>query len=127
MAIDLMTDPIPRKRARIYSVVALIPEGRVATYGDVAAMAGLPRQARQVGYALAALPYGHDLPWHRVINAKGEISRRANGECDPRQRARLESEGVAFDSSGRVSLARFRWRPERSRDPAQQHEPGGFD
>jgi methylated-DNA-protein-cysteine methyltransferase-like protein len=79
-------------------------------------MAGLPRQARQVGYALAALNDDHDLPWHRVINAKGEISRRANGECDPRQRLLLEDEGVEFDTRGRISLARFGWRPARSTD-----------
>lgn len=100
-------------RARIYSVVALIPEGRVTTYGEVAALAGLPRQARQVGYALAALTGDHDVPWHRVINARGEISKRANGECDPRQRLMLEGEGVEFDPRGRISLARFGWRADR--------------
>lgn len=109
-----MTDPSQQNRAQIYSVVALIPEGRVATYGAIAAMAGLPRQARQVGYALAALPADQDLPWHRVINAQGEISRRANGECDPRQRLLLELEGVQFDTRGRVSLTEFGWRPDLS-------------
>jgi methylated-DNA-protein-cysteine methyltransferase-like protein len=109
-------------RARIYSVVALIPEGRVTTYGAVAVMAGLPRQARQVGYALAALRDDNDLPWHRVINAKGEISKRANGECDPRQRLLLEIEGVEFDTRDRISLARFGWRPDRSNDSSVQQD-----
>jgi len=111
-----MPDPSQPRRARIYSVVALIPEGRVATYGEIAAMAGLPRQARQVGYALAALTSDHDLPWHRVINAKGEISQRADGQSDPRQRLLLEAEGIKFDSRGRVSLQRFGWRPGRASD-----------
>jgi methylated-DNA-protein-cysteine methyltransferase-like protein len=114
-----MSDPSQQRRARIYSVVALIPEGRVTTYGEIAAMAGLPGQARQVGYALAALRGVHDLPWHRVINAKGEISPRAHGEPDNRQRCLLESEGIEFDSNGRTSLSRFRWRPEQSADSAE--------
>lgn len=105
-----MSDTSQSKRARIYSVVALIPEGTVTTYGRVAAMAGIPGQARQVGYALAALAADHDLPWHRVINARGEISRRADGNCDQAQRALLEGEGVRFDR-GRVSLERFGWAP----------------
>src|SRR5262245_154669 len=63
-------------RARIYAVVRRIPKGRVATYGQVAALAGYPGHARQVGYALSALPSGTALPWHRVINARGEISLR---------------------------------------------------
>lgn len=97
--------------ARIYTVVSLIPPGRVATYGQIAELAGLPRQARRVGYALFALTPGHVLPWHRVINARGEISRRARSDEDRRQRALLESEGVRFDSKGRVDLARFLWQP----------------
>ena len=64
-------------RARIYEVVERIPHGRVATYGQVAALAGAPRHARQVGYALYDLPSGQSLPWHRVINAKGEVSPRS--------------------------------------------------
>jgi len=110
-------------RARIYSVVALIPEGRVTTYGQVAALAGLPRQARQVGYALAALRDDNDLPWHRVINAQGEISKRANGECDPQQRLLLEIEGVEFDPRDRISLARFGWRPNCPDDSSVRQDP----
>ena len=98
---------------RFHAVVRRIPEGRVATYGQVAAMAGLPGRARQVGYAMAALPEGSDLPWHRVINARGEVSRRTGGRTFERiQRALLEAEGVRFDDRGRVDLARFRWDPD---------------
>lgn len=106
-----MPDPSREKRARIYSVISLIPEGCVTTYGEIAGMAGVPGQARQVGYALAALSDDHDLPWHRVINAKGEISPRADDRDVERQRALLEAEGIQFDPNGRTSLSRFGWRP----------------
>ena len=98
---------------RIYRVVRGIPRGRVATYGQVAALAGIPRQARQVGYALFALPRGSNVPWQRVINAKGEVSQRSSPGDEGLQRAVLESEGVVFDPRGRVDLARYQWRPQR--------------
>lgn len=95
----------------IYAVVSQIPKGKVATYGQVALLAGLPGRARLVGYALSALN-DPSVPWHRVVNAKGEISRRSGGsEADEVQRLRLEAEGVIFDSHGRIPLERFRWRP----------------
>ena len=110
-------DPVSRRsrpqddlRRRIYAVVARIPHGRVATYGQVAALAGAPRHARQVGYALYDLPAGTELPWHRVINAKGEVSRRSEPGWEGFQRQLLEAEGVAF-RRGRVDLGRFRWEP----------------
>lgn len=94
----------------IYEVVRKIPAGRVATYGGVAYAAGLPGRARQVGYAMAALPEGSGVPWHRVINARGEVSRRTGGSgFETLQRVLLESEGVAFDDRGRVDLERFGW------------------
>ena len=97
---------------RIYDVVARIPRGRVATYGQVARLAGLPGRARLVGYALAAIPDGSGLPWHRVVNARGQISPRAGGApFDRVQRLRLERERVRFDGRGAIALAEFRWRP----------------
>jgi len=93
---------------RIYAVIRRIPRGRVATYGEIARLAGIPRHARQVGYALAALTRD-DVPWHRVINAKGEVSARAAPGADAVQRRLLEREGVVFDEAARVSLARFGW------------------
>ena len=102
---------------RIYRVVGRIPRGRVATYGQVALLAGLGGHARQVGYALHALhglDAGREVPWHRVINARGEISVREEPGSDLVQRRALESEGVQFGTSGRVSLERYRWRPRRS-------------
>ena len=97
---------------RIYAVVRRIPRGRVATYGQVASLAGLAGHARQVGYALHALTKGTTLPWHRVINAKGEVSRRRRPGDELSQRMLLEREGVRFDGRGRVALSRLRWNPK---------------
>ena len=95
---------------RIYAVVRRIPKGRVATYGQVAVLAGLPGHARQVGYALNALR-DESVPWQRVINAQGKVSTRAEPGWEGYQRHVLESEGVSFNASGVVSLKRFRWEP----------------
>jgi methylated-DNA-protein-cysteine methyltransferase-like protein len=100
-------------RARIYAVVRRIPRGRVATYGQVARLAGLGARARQVGYALSALVPGTRLPWHRVINAKGEVSRRAQPGSELTQRMLLEREGHRFDSRGRLRLPSVQWRAGR--------------
>lgn len=97
--------------ARIYSVVAKIPRGKVATYGQIASLADIPRHARQVGYALHALPVESSVPWQRVINAKGEISPRKWSEIHLVQRDLLEEEGIVFDEYGRVNFKRFRWQP----------------
>jgi methylated-DNA-protein-cysteine methyltransferase related protein len=96
---------------RIYALVRRIPAGRVATYGQVAELAGIPGRARQVGYAMHALPRGTTVPWHRVINAKGEVSRRRRPGEELSQRMLLEEEGVGFDLRGRVAMARVQWRP----------------
>jgi methylated-DNA-protein-cysteine methyltransferase-like protein len=99
--------------ARIYDVVRRIPRGCVATYGQVAELAGLPGHARQVGYALHALPDATALPWHRVINAVGGVSLRASPGAELTQRQLLEEEGIEFDLRGRVRLAKVRWNPGR--------------
>ena len=89
-----------------------IPEGRVATYGQVAGLAGMPGGARLVGYALSALRGRSAMPWHRVVNAGGRISVRSGGSsADLLQRLRLEEEGVQFDGRDRISLDRYLWRP----------------
>ncbi|MFN7988616.1 MAG: MGMT family protein [Thermoanaerobaculia bacterium] len=96
----------------IYAVVRRIPRGRVATYGQVASLAGLPRHARLVGYALHALPDRSDVPWHRVVNAQGRTSPRSDGMGhDQLQRLMLRREGVRFSLQGVLSLDRYRWRP----------------
>jgi methylated-DNA-protein-cysteine methyltransferase-like protein len=99
----------------IWSAVQQIPKGRVATYGDIAVLAGLEGHARQVGYALHHLPDGVKVPWHRVINAKGEISPRSGGDSHELQRLLLEAEGVEFSLDGRVDLRRFRWKRQTSK------------
>lgn len=103
--------------AAIWRVVARIPRGRVVTYGQVAELAGLPGRAREVGYALAALAADARIPWQRVVNARGEVSPRRDFDGAPRQRLRLEEEGVRFDAAGRIDLARYRWRPAAARGP----------
>jgi methylated-DNA-protein-cysteine methyltransferase-like protein len=95
----------------VYRVVRRIPAGRVASYGQIAALAGRAGAARQVGYALHALGADSGVPWHRVVNARGRISARGSSEIVPLQRARLEAEGIAFGNGGGIDLARFGWRP----------------
>jgi methylated-DNA-protein-cysteine methyltransferase related protein len=97
--------------SRVWSVVRCIPSGRVATYGQVAAILENPRAARTVGWALHALPDGTDVPWQRVINYKGRISIDCF-EHDPNlQRILLEKEGVVFNEKGYVDLSVYQWRP----------------
>jgi methylated-DNA-protein-cysteine methyltransferase-like protein len=104
--------------ARIYGVVRRIPRGRVATYGQIAALAGLRGQARLVGYAMHALPPGSVVPWQRVINARGMVSvRRGDSGGALTQRLLLEREGVRFDQRGRVALERYRWQPAGRKRP----------
>lgn len=93
---------------RIYKAVGQIPPGRVATYGQIARIVGRCT-ARMVGYAMASLPWGTDVPWQRVINYKGGISPRKSGDGSLRQRKLLEREGTVFDPQGRVDLKRFGW------------------
>lgn len=99
--------------AAIYTVVCQIPRGKVATYGQVAALANLPGQARLVGYALYQLDMATtDVPWQRVINAQGKIStaNRRYGS-DVWQRTLLEEEGIVFSKAGKVDFSRDRWQP----------------
>ncbi|GAC1395124.1 MAG: O-6-alkylguanine-DNA--cysteine-protein methyltransferase [Thermoanaerobaculia bacterium] len=99
---------------RIYEIVRQIPRGKVASYGQVAELAGLEGHARQVGYALHALSPWQRLPWHRVVNARGEVSARTRGDSHELQRDLLEAEGVAFDSRDRIDMKRFRWDHDRA-------------
>ena len=95
----------------VYRVARKIPEGRVTTYGRIAAAVGSPRASRAVGYALFNLPTGSDVPWHRVINRLGEISNRSHIGRPDLQRRLLEDEGVTFSEAGRVNLKAFVWEP----------------
>ncbi len=102
-------DPIDEHKkpeTRVYQVLNQIPRGKVASYGQVAALAGMPSHSRLVGRILSNLPRGTRLPWHRVINSQGRIT-----NPDPaRQLARLEAEGITL-INGRVSLKTYGWQP----------------
>jgi len=112
----------------VWEIVEAIPNGMVATYGQIAAMVPRPRgvrarhyraaRARWVGQAMAASPDG--LPWHRVINSQGKISLRSANDHHLKQRKLLEAEGVVFDRLGRVDLDRFKWNPQ---DVATENTP----
>ncbi len=109
-----------RFKAAVLSLVARIPRGRVATYGQIAALVGKPRSARAVGQVMSR---ADGVPWHRVVNSEGGISRRSRMTGMVTQRIRLEQEGVVF-RRGRVVMSRFRWQggavgrwPRRAFDP----------
>ena len=106
-----MSEHDPDVNHLIWQVVALIPPGKVATYGDVALHAGLARAARRVGRALKLLPSGSKIPWHRVLNAQGRISLPECSASHYTQRERLEAEGIVFRGNKSVDLKRFRWDP----------------
>lgn len=91
---------------RIYALVQEVPHGQVATYGQIAKWAGC--SARQVGYAMAAIT-SDQLPWHRVINSRGMVSQRSDGQEDPEQYLLLKAEGVSFDQKGRTDLSLYQW------------------
>lgn len=96
-------------RVRLFQVIHRIPKGKVATYGQIAELAGLPRAARLVGNTLKNLPKGTKLPWHRVINASGKISLPMDGNGKV-QKQRLEKEGVVFIRE-KINLQHYRWQP----------------
>ena len=95
---------------QIYDVVRQIPRGRVATYGQIATLAGNPRWSRVVGYALHVNPEPGKIPCHRVVNRLGETSKAFAFDGEDMQKALLEEEGVIFNEDGRVNLAQFQWR-----------------
>lgn len=97
---------------KIYDIVRQIPYGQVATYGQVADLAGLIGKPRVVGYALFRLTANIDIPWHRVVNAKGEVSRSSLRDGnDDLQLLLLQEEGIRF-VKGKLDLKKYRWRPD---------------
>ena len=103
---------MPVNHKLVYKMVTRIPEGRVATYGQIARLVGFPRHARQIGYALAALDNHSSIPWHRVVNVKGKISPRGLDGCDDYQRLLLEEEGITFNDNNCILLKHFQWQPD---------------
>lgn len=97
---------------RIYEVVRRIPRGKVATYGQIAMLAGNPHWSQVVGFALHVNPDPKGIPCYRVVNRFGEVSSAFAFGGDNEQRRLLEADGVAFLPDGRVDLKRFLWQPE---------------
>jgi methylated-DNA-protein-cysteine methyltransferase related protein len=111
------TPPRDQMYAMIYDAVRAVPRGRVVTYGQIASMLGFPRHARMVGRALRALG-DESVPWHRVVNAGGDISPRTRGDSHELQRLLLEAEGVEFNRQGRIDLERVRWDEDHRERPS---------
>lgn len=100
-----------QRNKRIWSTIADIPRGQVASYGQLAEIAGIPRGARQVGYALRHSPKELDLPWHRVLQASGKSAFPRGSKAYREQKKRLASEGVSV-LNGKVDMQRYRWQPD---------------
>jgi methylated-DNA-protein-cysteine methyltransferase related protein len=103
--------PSPRHR-KIVAVIVMVPKGKVASYGQIAKLAGFPGQARQVVWTLHSSSKRNKLPWHRIINSQGKIG--LADEYRNRQRLLLEKEGVEFDQYGKIDLKAFGWKPSIS-------------
>ena len=117
----------PGFHERVYEAVGRVPAGSVTTYGDVGAVLGSARVARHVGNALAALHEKHgDVPWFRVINARGAISSRGVPLAEEIQRQLLLREGIRFSEGGRVDLERYRWNGRAARRGKKQPGTAGW-
>jgi methylated-DNA-protein-cysteine methyltransferase related protein len=109
--------------ARVLQIILLIPEGKVMTYGQIAAEAGSPRGARQVVRILHSLSQKHKLPWHRVVNRLGEIALQED-ESASLQRLYLEEEGIQFNANGRIPLDRYLYNPQAEMEELTRNEQG---
>ncbi len=112
-------EPVLPFTERVYSLVRLVPHGRIVSYGGVAALLGQPRAARGVGGALAALPEDTDVPWWRVVNRNGEISIKGPMHGAAIQRMLLAREGVKPGRGGRIAWDRFGWVPDPAEIPQE--------
>ena len=101
-----------RFKSQILKIVSSIPHGHVASYGQVALMAGMPRGARQVGWILNQLPTETDVPWWRVINNTGRITIKGSWADSELQKSLLESEGIEVENLGEIEIEKYRWRPD---------------
>ena len=109
--------------AKIYTAVKKIPRGKVATYGQIAKLCGLAVHARQVGYALSSLPEDMgDIPWQRVVNAKGGISARSISDFADNQRVILEEEGIVFTLDSKIDLSKYQWKSQGDKIERKQKD-----
>jgi len=115
-----------KRNERIWTTICDVPAGLVASYGQIAEIAGIPRGARQVGYALRRLPREHDVPWHRVVRATGEIAMRVGSDAFREQKTRLQKEGVAI-LNGRIDMKIYRWQPDLDELLWKPRAAWGFD
>lgn len=106
-----MNSTTQKRNERIWNTIRDIPPGSVANYGQIAEIAGIPRGARQVGYALRQLPKGHDVPWYRVIQSSGKIAFAEGSAAFNEQSKRLRKENVAIQN-GRIDMKKYRWQPD---------------
>lgn len=96
--------------SKLLATIRRIPKGKVATYGQIAKLSGLPRNARQVGAVLRNLPQGSNVPWHRVVNSQGKISDRGDGVFVNLQRQMLEAEGIELSDNDKLKLSIHQWK-----------------
>jgi methylated-DNA-protein-cysteine methyltransferase-like protein len=108
----IMIENEPSFSDKVKKIIKTIPPGRVSTYGQIAAYAGDPRGARQVSWVLYSSSRKDDLPWHRVVNSKGQISLRGSGH--EMQKALLQQEGIRFDETDTIDLDIYLWQPEHA-------------
>jgi methylated-DNA-protein-cysteine methyltransferase-like protein len=99
---------VKRLLPAIYDLTAQVPPGQVASYGQIAFVVGAP-SARIIGRAMATLPNGSGVPWHRIVNSAGRLAKRKDGGESPEQRRRLRAEGVYLDAKGRIDLKAHAW------------------
>lgn len=111
MARKPTSEDMERRRSRILAMVCDVPPGRVASYGQIAELAGVPRGARQVGRALRELPAGQDVPWFRIVTASGKLAFEPGSEAWQRQAGHLAADGVTL-TNGRVNMSLYRWQPD---------------
>lgn len=104
-------DERERRLERIYATICDVPPGSVASYGQIAEIAGIPRGARQVGRALRELPAGRDVPWYRIVTASGRLAFEVGSKAWRRQADKLAAEEVVL-TNGRVNMTLYRWQPD---------------
>ncbi len=113
---------------KVMQLIRSIPEGNVATYGQIAKLAGKPQGSRGVAWILHSSSTAHKLPWHRVLNSQGKISFEIGTHNFRQQKKRLEKEGVEISAEGKLSLAKFQWKkkPAKVKTKSKSNRPQMF-